>query len=109
MMILLDVCYRQHNKEILESHKQELIEFLTMHPWSDIISNYYFGILPETWEFIRENQEKIANVFIVTCQEDFYTRYAQPNNYPIKPQNIIAYSDDHGRWKDDLQYALKRE
>lgn len=80
-----------------------------MYPWSDIISNYYFGILPETWEFIRENQEKIANVFIVTCQEDFYTRYAQPNNYPIKPQNIIAYSDDHGRWKDDLQYALKRE
>lgn len=101
--------YIDRNKNVLETHRQELIQFLWEHPWSDIIINYYFAILPETWQFIQEQQEKIADVFLITCQEDFYTKYAEPNQYPIKPHNIIAYSDDHGRRRDDLQYALRRQ
>lgn len=99
--------YIDRNNEILEKYKQELAQFLSEYPWSDIITNYYFAILPETWKFVQENRDNIKEIFLVTCQEDFYTKYAQPNNYPIKPHNIISYSDDHGRWKDDLQYALR--
>ena|GEM_PF-6076067 len=98
----------QRNKELIETYKKELAAFLQSHPQSIILTNYYFGILPEIWDFISENKENIANVFVVTCQDDFYTTHAQPNNYPIKPNNIIAYSDDHGRWKDDLRDALLR-
>lgn len=100
--------YKEENQQLLQTHKQELIAFLQEHPQTTILTNYYFGILPATWDFIRENQENIANIFVLTCQDDFYEKYAKPNNYPIKPQHVISYSDDHGRRQDDLRDALRR-
>jgi hypothetical protein len=102
------ICYKKTNQQLLETYKEELIAFLKEYPQTTLLTNYYFGILPATWDFIRENQENIANTFVLTCQDDFYEEYAKPNNYPITPQHIITYSDNHGRWQDDLRDALHR-
>lgn len=96
------------NQELFASYKSELVEFLSAHPQSALVMNYYFGILPETRAFIQEHQNNLAAILVVTCQDDFYEKYAKPNNYPIEPTNVIAYSDDHRRWEDDLADTLKR-
>lgn len=100
--------YMLRNQELFASYKSELAEFLAAHPQSALVMNYYFGILPETRAFIQEHQNNLAAILVVTCQDDFYEKYAKPNNYPIEPTNVIVYSDDHRRWEDDLADTLKR-
>ncbi len=97
----------QHNIELIHTHQKELIAFLQAHPQTTVITNYYFGILSETWDFIRENKENIANVFALTCHSESYKTYAEENNCPIKPENIII-SDDHCQWQYELREALHR-
>lgn len=100
--------YLAYNKEVLELHKSELVDFLKTNPHSALVMNYYFGILPETRAFIQEQQSNIAKVLVVTCQDDFYEKYVQVHNYPINKKHIIAYSDDYNRRQDDLATALRR-
>jgi hypothetical protein len=100
--------YKEENASLLAEYEQELAQFLWQYPWSDLITNYYFAILPQTRELIQKHRKDLGKILLLTCEEDFYEKYAQKYNYPIKPRDIIKYSDDHRRWEDDLRDALRR-
>lgn len=102
------VWYKEKNTNLIVEYEQKLAHFLSQHPWSDVVSNYYFAILPQTWELVQKYRDRIGNIFVLTCQDDFYATHAQPNNYPINPRHIITYHDDYNRWQDDLRDALNR-